>query len=196
MRDKDGNPIVTARLSFSNWVALVSLILGSGGAVAAGAFKLYADHEHRITVLETRAGIGRGAVGVLPLLLLCVLLGGCSAKAAISGAASAVQEAAHQTIEIVQPAADGGVLTRDDARTVVQLQRDIIGQAITVQSKVVKVQDEPGFLDRLGGMLKWLAIAAAVLVGVWFIAPAARPAFAVVGGWLAWLIPHRKKKAP
>lgn len=191
MTAKDGNPIVTARLSFSNWVALAALIIGTGGSIAIGTLKLWQDHEHRITVLEARSGIVRT---LAPLLALVVLLAGCSAKTAISGAASAVQEMAHQTIELVQPAADGDApLAQADAQAVVKLQRSIIAQAVTVQNRVVHVQDEPGFLDRLGGLLKWLAIAAAVLVAVWFLAPAARPVFAVVGGWIARLIPRRKK---
>lgn len=190
MTDKDGNPIVTARLSFSNWVALAALIVGTGGSIAIGALKLWMDHEHRITVLEARTGIVRTAGAVAPLLALALLLGGCSAKEAISGAASSVQESAHQTIELVTPAAEGtGELAQGDAKAVVKLQESIIKQAITVQRKVVHVKDEPTFFDRVLDILPWLA--AVAVAGLVTVIGAQTGAFAVVGAVLkrvaAWL---------
>ena len=128
------------------------------------------------------------------LLFLLLLVGGCSATTEIANRANSVQETAHATIELVAPSVEAGQpIAPEVGQEVIDNQRLIIAHAGSIGTAVVRTQDTPGFFDRLGGLLKWLAIAAALVAVCYF--GWTTGLFAPIGGLVQFITPRKRATA-
>lgn len=133
--------------------------------------------------------------------LLCIvaaaaLVAGCKgATERIARNAASIVEAAHSSIEILEPHAKAkeGV-PAEEVPQLLAYQRGIVAMAGAVQADATKVKDEPTFLDRLGSFILWglgLAFGCLLVVGILVVLvrfgffARLRSEFATAFGWAA-----------
>jgi hypothetical protein len=134
------------------------------------------------------------------MLVTASFMGGCSAVRQISDAALAVQEQAMAASDDIDAAIESGDVG-PKALPHLNSANDRLATIHETAGKVVNaipyIEDSVPFWQTL---IKWGLIAAAVL-GVLALAiysgvgAVARPAFAIFGGWVAWLIPKATSAA-
>lgn len=60
---RNGDEVVTARLTVSNWLALLGLVCGAASALGALGYSAFLEHDRKLVKLETQMEqlLGRSA---------------------------------------------------------------------------------------------------------------------------------------
>ena len=129
------------------------------------------------------------------VLAVLAVLAGCTAHTeAIARELSATRDHAEQAKAILNPRVTAGEdVPVPEASAAVGHLDSIIGSTVAMSGHLTHTKDEEGFLDRLGGLLKWIAIAVAVAAGVWF--GWSSGLFALMAGWLQFITPRKRALA-